>query len=140
LCQATGHAEWQNDPRFADAESRVCHQQALDRLLTVWTRQYTPEAVTTCLQQVGVAAFPSMDSAMLATAEHLRTRGAFITVTHPQLGPQTVLGPPWRAPGVPRQPDYPAPLLGEHTALVLRELLGLDEAEIRRLAEAGVLD
>jgi benzylsuccinate CoA-transferase BbsF subunit len=139
LCQATGHPEWQDDPRFADAD-RVRYQQALDVLLTAWTQQYTPEAVTTCLQQAGVAAFPSMDSAMLATSEHLQARGTFITVTHPKLGPQTVLGPPWRSPGVPHQPDRPAPLLGEHTAAVLRHLLGLDEAEIRRLTEAGVLD
>jgi benzylsuccinate CoA-transferase BbsF subunit len=140
LCQATGHPEWQDDPRFADAHCRVCHQQALDTLLTAWTQQYTPMEVTACLQQAGVAAFPSMDSAMLVTTEHLQTRGTFITVTHPQLGSQTVLGPPWRSPGVPRQPDRSAPLLGEHTAVVLHELLGLDEAEIRRLTEAGVLD
>jgi crotonobetainyl-CoA:carnitine CoA-transferase CaiB-like acyl-CoA transferase len=140
LCQVTGHPEWQGDARFADAYSRVCHQQALDTLLTAWTQHYTPEEVTARLQQTGVAAFPSMDSAMLATSEHLQARGAYITVTHPKLGSQTVLGPPWRSPGVPHQPDRPAPLLGEHTAAVLRALLGLEETEIRRLADAGVLD
>ena len=41
---------------------------------------------------------------------------------------------------MPGQPDRPGPLLGEHTADVLREILGLEEAEIRRLAAAGVLE
>jgi len=33
----------------------------------------------------------------------------------------------------------PAPLLGEHTDAVLRELLGLDAAEIDTLRDGGVI-
>jgi benzylsuccinate CoA-transferase BbsF subunit len=140
LCQAIGHPEWLDEPRFATAASRVQHRQALDTLLTAWTQEQTPEAVTTLLQQAGVAAFPTMDSAMLAASEHLQTRGAFITVPHPRLGPQTVLGPPWRSPEVTMQPDRSSPLLGEHTAEVLRELLKMDDTELTGLTQAGVLE
>lgn len=139
LCNATGHPEWLHDPRFADPYSRVRHAQTLDQHLAAWTQQYTPAQVTERLQQAGIAAFPSMDSAMLANSEHLQARGSFITVNHPNLGQQTVLGPPWRSCGVPCHPDRPAPLLGEHTEAVLCGLLGLDETEIKRLAADGVL-
>ena len=140
LCQVAEHPEWQHDPRFADAASRWQHREVLDALLNAWTQAYTPQDLTARLQQAGVAAYPTMDSAMLASSEHLRSRGVFRTVEHPHLGSQTVLGPPWRSNGVPPQPDRPAPLLGEHTAIVLRELLGMEEIELQRLADAGVLE
>jgi benzylsuccinate CoA-transferase BbsF subunit len=139
LCQGTGHEAWLEEARFATMQSRLAHRQELDALLSDWTRHHTPEEVTARLQQAGVAVYPSMDSAMLAGAKHLHDRGVFATVEHPHLGAQTVLGPPWRSPDVPSVPDRAAPLLGEHTETVLRELLGLDDTELQRLAAAGIL-
>ena len=50
-----------------------------------------------------------------------RASGYFFTIDHPDIGAQTVCGPPWTVDG---RRDYPtrAPLLGEHTAEVLAEL------------------
>jgi crotonobetainyl-CoA:carnitine CoA-transferase CaiB-like acyl-CoA transferase len=50
-----------------------------------------------------------------------------------------MLGFPFRASGTPASIRRPAPLLGEHTAEVLREVLDLPPAEITRLAEAGAI-
>ncbi|MGZ8428985.1 MAG: hypothetical protein ACXW4N_10605 [Candidatus Deferrimicrobiaceae bacterium] len=47
-----------------------------------------------------------------------------------------VPGSAWTSPGGDR---LPSPLLGEHTASVLKDLLGLTEEEIARLSEEGVL-
>lgn len=138
LCREAGHPEWQRDPRFADAASRVRHASILDEALNAWTESQTPEAVTTRLQQAGVAAYPSMDSAMLSNSAHLRQRGVFVTVEHAQLGEQTVLGPPWRSLNTPSQAERPGPLLGEHTAAILRDLLGLLDTEIATLEADGV--
>jgi 2-methylfumaryl-CoA isomerase len=38
----------------------------------------------------------------------------------------------------PREPTRPAPLLGEHTDLVLSQVLGMPAAEIGRLHDAGI--
>ena len=140
FCAATNHPEWHHDQRFADAASRLRHREELDGLINVWTKMYTATEVTKRLQLAGVAAYPTMDSGMLAASAHLQSRGVFGTVEHPQLGRQTVLGPPWRSAEVPAEPDRAAPLLGEHTEAVLRDLLGIDTTEFRRLVEAGVLE
>jgi crotonobetainyl-CoA:carnitine CoA-transferase CaiB-like acyl-CoA transferase len=49
-----------------------------------------------------------------------------------------VKGLPYRLDGKGVRIDRAAPDLGQHTDAVLRELLGLDDAEIARLAESGV--
>jgi crotonobetainyl-CoA:carnitine CoA-transferase CaiB-like acyl-CoA transferase len=48
-------------------------------------------------------------------------------------------GIPWRLSGTPGRISRPAPLLGEHNQYVFGELLGLPEAEIRRLVEAEAI-
>jgi 2-methylfumaryl-CoA isomerase len=40
---------------------------------------------------------------------------------------------------VPRLPAQRAPLLGEHTDQILLDILGLSEAEVGRLHDAGVV-
>ena len=40
---------------------------------------------------------------------------------------------------MPREPVRRAPLLGEHTAEVLADLLGLTDAEIGRLSDDGTI-
>jgi crotonobetainyl-CoA:carnitine CoA-transferase CaiB-like acyl-CoA transferase len=54
-------------------------------------------------------------------------------------GRARMLGFPFRASATPASIRRPAPLLGEHTAEVLREVLDLPPAEITRLAEAGAI-
>ncbi len=46
---------------------------------------------------------------------------------------------PMRFSGTPLELRAPPPLLGEHTAVVLGDLLGLDAAEIARLGAEGVV-
>ena len=50
-----------------------------------------------------------------------------------------MLGFPFRASATPASIRRPAPLLGEHTAEVLTDLLGLSPAEVAALAEAGAI-
>ena len=54
-------------------------------------------------------------------------------------GRARMLGFPFRASATPASIRRPAPLLGEHTAEVLAEVLGLAPAEIARLADAGAI-
>ena len=140
LCRAVDHPEWIEDSRFVDAGNRTRHRQTLDALLNAWTAQYTQDDVTSTLQHAGVAAYPTMDSAILAASEHLRSRDVFITVDHATLGPQTVLSPPWHSAEVPHDSDRPGPLLGEHTEPVLRDLLGLSDTDLAQLRAVGALE
>ena len=90
------------------------------------------------MREVGVPSGPVLDSGEIFTNEHLRERGMLVDIEHPTRGPMTLLGCPIRlseSPAVHRR----APLLGEHTAEVLAEELGLKVSEVEALAVSGVV-
>jgi crotonobetainyl-CoA:carnitine CoA-transferase CaiB-like acyl-CoA transferase len=68
----------------------------------------------------------------------LQAHGSVVTIDHPVAGAHRQLGLPWQMDSLSVQYNR-APLLGEHTHDVLTGLLGIDEAEYRRLEADGVL-
>ena len=62
----------------------------------------------------------------------------YADVEQPGIGPYPMPGLPLDFGAAPREPTRPAPRLGEHTDLVLSEVLGLSDAAIARLHDAGV--
>ncbi len=139
LARAVGRAELGQDPRFATAADRKRNEDELDQILTDWTRERDKWAITLALQEAGVAAFPSMNAKDLAEDRHLNERGFFARLQHVEVGARTHAGIPWRLVNSPNGVRLPAPLLGEHTDEVLRDLLGYSAEEIARLREAEIL-
>ena len=66
-------------------------------------------------------------------------RSALVEMAHPRAGKVRMVGAPVRLSETPGSVRTPAPLLGEHTDAVLRELLGLETAQIETLRAAGVI-
>ena len=58
---------------------------------------------------------------------------------HPRAGKVRMVGAPVRLSETPGAVRTPAPMLGEHTDEVLRELLGLGAERDRRPPRAGVI-
>jgi benzylsuccinate CoA-transferase BbsF subunit len=139
FCRATDHPEWADDARFADAYRRRQHRSELDSLITTWTSQRTPYEAMETLQAAGVAAMPVMNLEDQFRDPHLREREIHLESEHPKVGLEFLHGIPWRLSGTPGRIRRPAPLLGEHNHYVFGELLGLPEAEIQRLVEAGAI-
>jgi formyl-CoA transferase len=59
---------------------------------------------------------------------------------HPTVGTVRGLGMPIQFSQTPNEIARPAPLIGEHTAEILREFGGYSDSEIRRLREQGVVN
>jgi benzylsuccinate CoA-transferase BbsF subunit len=139
FCHATGHREWVDDPRFADAYLRRQHRAELDASIAAWTSQHTPYEVMETLQAAGVAAMPVMNLEDQFRDPHLREREIHLECEHPKVGLEFLHGIPWRLGSTPGRISRPAPLLGEHNQYVFSELLGLPDVEIQRLMEAGAI-
>lgn len=139
LCAVLGHPAWTREERFADPIQRFHHRAALDAYLAEWTRHQTPEDVTQRLQAAGVAAAPVYSAAALYQDPHLRARGFFIEVEHPVVGRRPLMRLPWLTDPAPNGRYWAAPRLGEHTEVVLRDLLGLTAEEIAALRAEGAI-
>ncbi len=144
-------AEWQRlawiiddgglatDHRFTHLDGRKRHEDELDERISQWTRERSREDVTSTLQHLGIAAFPTMTSRDLDEDTHLNARGFFVDVPHPEVGRRRHAGIPWKLSGTPCEVTRAAPCLGEHSLEVLGEVLGYSDAEIAELASAGAL-
>jgi len=69
----------------------------------------------------------------------LAAREMIQAVRHPAAGPLKVLGVPIKLSDTPGAVDRPPPRLGEHTAAVLQQVLGVSAQEIAELRAGGVL-
>jgi benzylsuccinate CoA-transferase BbsF subunit len=125
------------DEAFAGPLERWQNQERLDAIVERWTREREPREAMEILQRAGVPAMVLQTGISIGKDPHVRERGVFETVVHPRIGEKAVVRPPWRLEGV--RVRRAAPLIGEHTEYVLREILGLSRQEIDRLAEAGAL-
>lgn len=91
------------------------------------------------LQQARVPSGAVLSGADLLADPRLRARGHFVALEHAEMGTLDYNGPAYRFERTPSRLTSAAPLLGEHTDEVMRAVLGLDDAEIARLHEEGVL-
>jgi crotonobetainyl-CoA:carnitine CoA-transferase CaiB-like acyl-CoA transferase len=141
LSNAMGRPAWAGESRFATAPGRKEHELELDRLVESWTVNFTHYQVMEILQAAGVAAVPSFTPQDLFTDPHLEERQAYMVMKHPEAGERfSIASPPWKLSETPCLLERDAPLLGEHTELVCRQVLGLSAEETKELREDGALD
>ena len=139
---ARDQAEWQALARAIGRDDLVDEPDpaARDAALTAWTRARTAGEAAALLQAAGVRAAPMLRVVELPDQPQFQALGTFRTATHPLLAqPVTVEAAPARSRlAAPEQ--RPAPRLGEHSADVLADWLGLSAAEIAALAKAGTIE
>jgi benzylsuccinate CoA-transferase BbsF subunit len=140
LCEAVGHPEWRDDERFADLPARHANRDVLDQFIGGWTAAMEKVAAMEHLQRAGVRAGAVLHPKDLLLNPHLRERGHFVTVQHPDVGrrpfPRQL---PVHFSKVDTTPSKPAPRLGEHNDEVLTALAGLNAADLARLREEKVI-
>jgi len=138
LAEVLGQAELAGDERFSSVGARKANEEELDSIVEAWSRQRDRDWIVETLNAAGVAAAPSRDGRDLYADRHLRERGAFVTVDHPELGELELVAVPWRINGE-RPEQGPAPLLGEHNEEILGALLEMATSEIEALREKDVI-
>ena len=137
FCKAVGHSEWSDDPRFADAAVRRENHDDLDTLIQAWTRERDANEITELLQAHGVPAGPVMDVEDSYLDPHLRDRGYFEEVTHPEAGTHLYPGMFFKFSETPLRTRRHTPLLGHDNEYIYRDLLGYSEQEYAELEREG---
>ena len=142
LCTAMDRLDLLADARFETAEARRAHREELHAEIEGWTRQRDKHEVMRILGEAGVPASAVLDTRDLFRDPHLLARGFVQRVEQPAedgtIEQRTLLGSPLRL-SASKVPITRAPTLGEHTAAVLADELGLDGAAIEELRAQGVI-
>jgi crotonobetainyl-CoA:carnitine CoA-transferase CaiB-like acyl-CoA transferase len=136
LCRAIGRGDLAEDERFRTNADRVERRRELIPELQAAFAAKDAEAWLAALDAAGVPVgkVRTVPEALAAAAE--AGRAATVRVPHPSAGEVELVASPIWADA--RAELRPPPLLGEHTADVLREL-GRSDAEIKSLTESGVV-
>jgi crotonobetainyl-CoA:carnitine CoA-transferase CaiB-like acyl-CoA transferase len=140
LVQAMGEPEWAADAKFSALEGRKANEDELESQIKGWTADKDAYDLMRDLQKHGVPAGVVQSAReVLDYDEHIKERGYFTYLDHPETGRAAYDGPPAVLSKTPGRLRTPAPLLGEHTEHVCREILGLGDEEMADLLAEGVL-
>lgn len=139
LARAIGREDLIRDPRFIDVVSRHRNMDALDREIQAWIEERTVDQVVAILERHSVPCGPVLDIPALVKDPQFLANGTVVEVNYPPVGPLPVLAPPIRLLGEGNPQRGRPPVLGEHTAEVLREWLGLGPQDIEVLRASGAL-
>jgi formyl-CoA transferase len=138
LCELTGLAHLASDPRYDDMTKRKAHEDALVRELRAALATRTAiEWEALFGDRVPCAAVRAVED--MFDHPQVLAQGLVVDHAHPALGGYRALsGPVHIDSGAPGGAERRAPMQGEHTLEVLREL-GCTDAEIEQLlARAAV--
>ncbi len=141
LLTAMGMPELNEDPRFTNALTRLQQEQrpAFMAIFEDWLSHHTRyEAMARAQAQRLPLTAVNPPSAALQDP-HFRERGAFVDVEHPVAGTLPYTRAPFRMAASPAAPVRPAPLLGQHTDLVLGQRLGLTSSDLAELRQQVVI-
>jgi crotonobetainyl-CoA:carnitine CoA-transferase CaiB-like acyl-CoA transferase len=139
LCIVLEHPQLADDARFATNPLRLEHRTVLVPLLEDIMRKRTVRQWLEKLYAAEVPAAPvnNLDGAF--GEPPVAERGMIVEYDHPQVGRVRMPGNPIKFDGAGKTISNPAPLLGEHTDEILRELLHLPSARIAELRQRGVV-
>jgi crotonobetainyl-CoA:carnitine CoA-transferase CaiB-like acyl-CoA transferase len=144
LTDVAGHPEWASDIRFKDLAGRLRHQDALDALVSGWTRSRDGYDAMLALQRAGVPAGVCQTAGDRCDNDPQLAALEWLTeVTGTKIGRWPLAEVPIKLSESPAyiggRIDRGAPCYGEDNEFVYGELLGMSSAEIKTLADEGVI-
>ncbi|XP_077592121.1 succinyl-CoA:glutarate CoA-transferase [Stigmatopora nigra] len=139
VCQVLGLPQLSRRPAYATNRLRVENRRGLVRELASRFLQESTGHWLTLFEGSGVPVGPVNDMRRVFAEPQVKHNGLVQEMRHPTAGPIAVPGPAVRYGGLRRRPAAPPPVVGQHTARVLRDALGYGDDAIRELLEAGAL-
>jgi crotonobetainyl-CoA:carnitine CoA-transferase CaiB-like acyl-CoA transferase len=139
FCAVAERPDIASDPRFASNLGRVQHRELLIPLLADVMKTRTKADWLARLEAVKVPAGPINNLAEVFADPQVQERAMVTHWEHPSQKDLRLVSSPIKLSETPVQQQRPPPLLGQHTDEVLRDLLGLDEAQIKALRASGAV-
>ena len=130
FCEVLGMPEVGVSEKFCDGAARLKNRTELDALISEKMLARTTREWYDLLRAAGLPASPIETPKQAFRKAYAEQSPVVATVEHPIQGPMPVIGTVCQLSETPAQVTRRAPILGENTREVLRELGGYSDAEI----------
>ena len=140
LCEALGCTDLGGDPGLATMAQRRDRRAEIEPRIAAITRTRGVAEWQVVLEAHDIPHAPVLGVRAALAHPHAKAREMVVEVQHDHVGPMRMLGRPIKFPGASQVPLEPPPVLGQHTADVLRRELSYSDEKIRDLTERGIID
>lgn len=137
LFDAMDRPDLKTDERYATNVARMANNDSLQEIVIAWVKSRPRAEILATLDEYEVVAAAVNDAGDIAADPHFVER-TLVELANTVLGPAVVPGPVLHVTGAARPVYDGVPGVGEHTTDVLTAL-GMESAELDRLAAAGVI-
>jgi crotonobetainyl-CoA:carnitine CoA-transferase CaiB-like acyl-CoA transferase len=139
LIDVMGQPGLLEDPRFCSIRARGANIEACNEVVSAWTRTLDADEVERLLVEAEVPVSRVNTIADIYEDPHYRARDMLVRVPHPTLGHTTQHGIVPKLSATPGRIVRSGPDYAQDTEAVLKDMLGLDAAELERLERAGAI-
>jgi formyl-CoA transferase len=138
ICDLIGKPEWKTDPDYATPPARLPRLKHIFATIEGWTMTKSKFEVMELCNAVDIPVGPILSMKEIAEEQSLRASGTVVEVDHPMRGKYLTVGNPIKMSDSISDVTR-APLLGEHTEEVLRDVLGYGAGEIADIKVSGAI-
>ena len=138
VCDVIGKPEWKTEAGFAKPNDRLDKLNLIFSTIEEWTMTKTKFEVMDICNPHDIPVGPILSMKEIAEDEGLYATGTMVKVDHPERGEYLSVGCPIKLSDSSVEVTR-SPLLGEHTAEILAQVLGYSGADLDRVIGSGAV-
>ena len=139
VLQAMGREDLDGDQRYVTRENRTKNMAEVDGVVQAWCKEKTVEEVMAAMKKFQVPCSPLPTFDQVASDPHLLSREMIVEVDQPVSGKVKLTGSVYKMSKTPGNRKMRVPEVGEHNKEIYGGFLGIDDREMKKLKEEGII-
>jgi CoA:oxalate CoA-transferase len=139
FCHAMKQGHLLEKPELNSMSGRAENYHYLRPIIDTWVKSNNRDELVELLIEHDVPVAPVQTVDEIFKCPQVKARGMLVDVHHSIAGMHQIVGPPVKFSKTPGRVTKSAPLLGEHTEEILRDLIGYNTEDIEHLKDEGVI-